>query len=190
MFGFQIMGPSSFAMAKYQSDRSQSQAAHQEAFQERMSNTAHQREVTDLKAAGLNPVLSATLGGSSTPQGAMGSVAPAQPGISFDPTTAAQVARLRAEKRAIDADAILKMAQAWDIKDDSGSKAYERAAKNALRGLMAETTNSLFINNQRERSRIEAEGSIPAYRKMEAMRRLLSPQDALNATGAALKLME
>lgn len=42
-------------------------------WQEKMSNTAHQREVSDLIAAGLNPVLSASYGGSSTPSGSSAS---------------------------------------------------------------------------------------------------------------------
>lgn len=61
--------------AKDQNEAQIASAREQMAFQERMSGTAHQREIEDLRKAGLNPILSATGGaGSSTPSGAQANI--------------------------------------------------------------------------------------------------------------------
>lgn len=50
------------------------EASKQRNWEAEMSDTAHQREVKDLIKAGLNPILSSTHGGASTPTGATASV--------------------------------------------------------------------------------------------------------------------
>lgn len=69
-----ISAVASFIGSERRNEAAAEQSEAQMAFQERMSNTAHQREIADLKAAGLNPLLTGKYGGSSTPQGSMADV--------------------------------------------------------------------------------------------------------------------
>lgn len=57
----------SMFMQNHYVDQAREDAQTNRDWQFMMSNTAHQREVSDLKAAGLNPMLSAMKGGASTP---------------------------------------------------------------------------------------------------------------------------
>lgn len=86
-------------MAREQMAFQQGSNREQMAFQERMSNTAYQRAVQDMRAAGINPILAFQQGGASTPAGssAQGAMAHSKNEFSGAVSSALQAMALKAQ---------------------------------------------------------------------------------------------
>lgn len=91
----------------------------QMSFQERMSNTAHQREAVDLEKAGFNKILSVGNSGASTPPGSMATMQNAAEGVAASAKEAFQayqqarkqreeIALLQAQKDNVNMDTKVK----------------------------------------------------------------------------------
>jgi len=126
-------------------------AAENTAFQERMSNTAYQRQVKDLEASGLNPMLAYVKGGgASTPSGTVAQMqSPVSAGVSSAESasrsalTQKQIPKVGAETENVGADTINKRAQRFLIEAQTGLAGTTSDEKRSHISLMESQANKI-----------------------------------------------
>lgn len=177
-----MVGPAlSYFGQKSANDSNESIARSQMDFQERMSNTAYQRSMDDMRAAGLNPVLAYKQGGASSPAGASIAVQNAMKGFENLGASAAQLRETNERVKAIRDQAYQSRAQ--------GNLATKNEQSVSLDNERKQVENKLLkVYAKGELKRLQFKADADFMNKYRGFMDLLQPNHSARSLGTAVTI--